>query len=174
MTRVRETGARIENLLAALSSSGDAKTAAAAEEMVRLLVGMYGEGLEHIVAALRGEGAAGRDVLARLTADPVVESLLLVHDLHPEDVDTRIRRALERIRPFLGPHADHLQYLGVGDDGTARLRLEGDGHGSASAVAVRLGIKGAIEEAAPEISGVVVEAETTAPALPLLQIGRRP
>ena len=37
--------------------SGDA--AAAAEELVRLLVGLYGDGLSHIMDALAAEGAAG-------------------------------------------------------------------------------------------------------------------
>jgi hypothetical protein len=58
--------------------------------------------------------------LAGLTADPLVESLLLLHGLHPLDVDARIQRALERVRPNLGSHAGGVRYLGV-TDGVARV-----------------------------------------------------
>ena len=58
MTRVRQAGERIEELLATMgSTSGSA--AAAAEELVRLLLGLYGDGLSHIMDALAAEGAPG-------------------------------------------------------------------------------------------------------------------
>ncbi|HXZ70788.1 MAG TPA: hypothetical protein VEH31_07960, partial [Streptosporangiaceae bacterium] len=109
MTRVRQAGERIEELLATLrSASGSA--AAAAEELVRLLLGLYGDGLGHIMDALAAEGAAGDAVRDRLLADPLVESLLLLHDLHPLDTDTRVQRALDRVRPYLGSHAGGVEY----------------------------------------------------------------
>jgi len=174
MTRVRQAGERIEELLSVLrSTSGE--SGAAAEELVRLLLGLYGDGLGHIMDALTAEGEAGRAVRDRLLADPLVESLLLLHDLHPLDVDTRIQRALDRVRPYLGSHAGGVQYLGVGPDGVARLRLEGSCHGCpSSTVTVRLAVQGAVEDAAPEVTEVVVEGMTDPPEPPLLQIGRRP
>lgn len=171
---VRDVGARVEELLAALRT-GPAKNAApVAEELVRLLVGLYGDGLSRIVAALREEGAPGTAVLERLTGDPLVESLLLLHDLHPLDVDARVQRALDRVRPYLGSHAGGVQYLGV-HDGVARLRLEGSCDGCpSSTVTVQLAIQGAVQDAAPEVTDVVVEGMTAPPAPQLLQIGRRP
>src|SRR5215475_3771727 len=150
MTRVRQAGERIEELLGVLrSSSGDAGAAA--------------------------EGEAGDQVRDRLLADPLVENLLLLHDLHPLDVDTRIQRALDRVRPYLGSHAGGVEYLGTGPDGVARLRLEGSCDGCpSSTVTVQLAIQGAIEDAAPEVTDVVVEGMTEPPGPPLLQIGRRP
>jgi Fe-S cluster biogenesis protein NfuA/nitrite reductase/ring-hydroxylating ferredoxin subunit len=145
-----------------------------AEELVRLLVGMYGDGLAAIMAALAGEGEPGRAIAGRLTADPLVEGLLLLHGLHPLDTDARIQRALDRIRPYLGSHAGGVRYLGV-RDGAARLRLEGTCHGCpSSTVTVRLAIEGAVRDAAPEVTEVVVEGMTAAPEPPLLQIGPRP
>lgn len=176
MTRVQEAGDRIEELLAALRTAGEGP-AAAAEELVGLLVGLYGDGLAHVVDVLRGEGGTGAAILDRLTGDPLVESLLVLHDLHPLDTDTRIQRALDRVRPYLGSHAGGVHYLGV-EDGVARLRLEGNCHGCpSSAVTVRLAIEGAVQEAAPEVTEVVVEGMTEPPGPPspvLLQIGSRP
>jgi len=173
MTSVAEAGERIEELLAALRARGGA-AADTAEELIRVLVGMYGDGLAAIMTTLAGEGAAGRAIVDRLAADPRVEGLLLLHGLHPLDVDARIQRALDRVRPYLGSHAGGVQYLGV-SDGVARLRLEGTCHGCpSSTVTVRLAIEGAVQDAAPEVTEVVVEGMTAPPEPKLLQIGPRP
>jgi Fe-S cluster biogenesis protein NfuA/nitrite reductase/ring-hydroxylating ferredoxin subunit len=174
MTGVRSTGARVEELLGSLRSGGMGPAAQAAEELVSLLVGLYGEGLARVVAVLADGGEAGQELLAKLADDPQVEGLLLLHDLHPLDVDARIQRALDRVRPYLGSHAGGVQYLGV-TGGVARLLLEGSCNGCASStVTVELAIRGAVEDAAPEVTEVVVEGMTAAPEPGLLQIGRRP
>jgi Fe-S cluster biogenesis protein NfuA/nitrite reductase/ring-hydroxylating ferredoxin subunit len=171
---VRDVGARVEELLAALRSGGAPDPGPVAEELVRLLVGLYGDGLGRIMAVLQDAGAPGAALLDRLTDDPLVESLLLLHDLHPLGVDARVQRALDRVRPYLGSHAGGVEYLGV-HDGVARLRLEGSCHGCpSSTVTVQLAIQGAVQEAAPEVTDVVVEGMTAPPGPQLLQIGRRP
>jgi Fe-S cluster biogenesis protein NfuA/nitrite reductase/ring-hydroxylating ferredoxin subunit len=173
MTGVAQTGERIEELLASLRARGGT-AAATAEELVRLLVGMYGDGLAAIMADLAQEGEPGRAMMDRLTADPLVEGLLLLHGLHPLDTDARIQRALDQVRPYLGSHAGGVQYLGV-RDGVARLRLEGSCHGCpSSTVTVQLAIEGAVQDAAPEVTEVVVEGMTAPPEPKLLQIGPRP
>ncbi len=174
MRRAADTGARIDELLAGLRSQAGSQVAEAADELVRQLVGLYGDALARIVELLVAEGEPGEKLLARLGEDPLVESLLLVHDLHPLDIDARIQRALDQVRPYLGSHAGGVQYLGV-QDGVARLRLEGSCDGCpSSAVTVQLAIEGAVRDAAPEISGVVVEGMTTPVQPQLLQIGMRP
>jgi Fe-S cluster biogenesis protein NfuA/nitrite reductase/ring-hydroxylating ferredoxin subunit len=175
LSGVRDVGTRVEELLNALRSGAVGDAGPAAEELVRLLVGLYGDGLSHIVATLREQGAPGLAMLDKLAEDPLVESLLLLHDLHPLDVDARIQRALDRVRPYLGSHAGGVEYLGTAD-GVARLRLEGSCHGCPSSTAtVQLAIEGAVQDAAPEVTEVVVEGMTAPPAAPaLLQIGRRP
>ena len=159
MTGVQKVGARVEELLDALKSGGFGPAADAAEELVGLLVGMYGDGLGQIMNVLADQpgGAAMIDALAE---DPLVESLLLLHGLHPLDVDARIQRALDRVRPYLGSHAGGVEYLGV-FDGIARLKLEGSCHGCpSSTVTVQLAITGAVQDAAPEVTEVKVEGMT--------------
>src|SRR5436305_2867891 len=173
MTSVAQAGARIEELLASLRSRGGA-AADTAEELVRLLVGMYGDGLAAIMTALAGEGEPGRAIIDRLTADPLVEGLLLLHDLHPLSTDERIQQALDQVRPYLGSHAGGVLYLGV-TDGVARLRLEGSCHGCpSSTVTVRLAIETAVRDAAPEVTEVMVDGMTEPPGPALLQIGPAP
>src|SRR5580700_650904 len=175
MTGVQQVSARVEELLDALTSGGFGRAAPAAEELVGLLVGLYGDGLTQIVTILAESGPDGAALLAKIADDPLVESLLLLHGLHPLDVDARIQRALDRVRPYLGSHAGGVEYLGVAA-GVARLKLEGSCSGCpSSTVTVQLAIEGAVLDAAPEVTSVVVEGMTPAPPAPaLLQIGRRP
>lgn len=175
MTRVKQVGEQIEEILGFLRSEDD-KAAVAAEELVGLLVGVYGDGLGHIITALGDAGPAGTALLAQLTEDPLVESLLLLHDLHPLDVDARIQQALDKVRPYLGSHAGGVDYVGVTDN-VAHLRLEGSCDGCpSSTVTVQLAIEGAVLAAAPEVTEVAVEGVTAppSPSPALLQIGRRP
>ena len=56
----------------------------------RCLVELYGAGLATIARDARADADAELRLLAALAADPLVASLLLLHDLHPLDADTRI------------------------------------------------------------------------------------
>ncbi len=165
----RTVGGRIEELLAGLQAGRSKETA---EELVRLLVEMYGEGLRRVVTLL-GEQDPG--LVARIAGDELVESLLLLHDLHPLDTEARIQRALDKVRPYLGSHAGGVEFLGVDAAGVARLRLEGNCDGCASSTqTVQMAIEGAINDAAPEIAGIDVEGVVAEPAAPLLQVGMGP
>ena len=69
-------------------------------------------------------------------------SLLLVHGLHPYDVETRVARALDGVRPYLGSHGGDVELLGVTDDGVVRLRLLGSCDGCpSSSVTLKLAVE---------------------------------
>lgn len=164
---VRELPARIEALLDELASDGDAATARCAEELVAAVLRLYGDGLTRIA------GSLGADDLRRLADDDLVAGLLLLHGLHPDDVDTRIQHALDKVRPYLGSHAGGIDYLGA-DGGVARLRLLGGCDGCAgSAATVHDAVERAVLAAAPEIESVEVAGMVTESQQPLLQIGIR-
>jgi hypothetical protein len=146
-------GERIESLLARLRARSGPEAAEVADELVTCLVRLYGAGL---AAVMRIAGDDDR-LVARLLADPLVESLLLVHDLHPLDAGTRINRALARA-------GGGAEFLGFDDAGVALVR-PGSGCGSATAA-----IEQAVTDAAPEAAGVRLVARDK----PLLQITRRP
>ena len=51
--------------------------------------------------------------MRRLADDELVGSLLVLHDLHPDDVTVRVQAALDRVRPYLGSHAGGVTLTGV-------------------------------------------------------------
>lgn len=161
-------GERVETLLSDLRSRAGPQVAAIAEELVSCLVELYGAGLATITEIV---GADAPELMDKLVADPLVESLLLVHDLHPLDTSARVRRAVEEVLPQLGSHAGDVEYLGLDEAGVLRLRLEQRG---CSADTVRDLIGKAVAAAAPEAAGVDIELAEPPAELPLLQITRRP
>ena len=165
---MQSLAARVEEALDEVRDAGDPEATARSERLVRAVMDMYAAGLARVV------DLAEEDGLARVLADDeVVGSLLVLHDLHPDDVDTRIQAALDRVRPYLGSHAGGIEYQGVDDHGVAHLRLEGSCDGCpSSSVTVTLTIERAVLEAAPDVTSVDVAGMVADP--PLLQIGLRP
>jgi hypothetical protein len=149
----RETGTRVEALIAELRFGCGPDAAIVAEELVTCLVDLYGTGLETIVRTIADDPR----LQALLIADPLVESLLLVHDLHPLDASTRVRRALGRL-------GVGTEFLGIDDTGVAHIRL-GKGCGATAG-----DVEQAVTDAAPDIAGVRFAPREA----PLLQITRRP
>jgi Fe-S cluster biogenesis protein NfuA len=167
--------ARVQELTEALEAlpAGHAKDVA--EDLIGAIMELYGDGLRRVLAALQEAGAAGQEIHEQLVEDGVVASLLLIHDLFPIDLETRVREALATVRPYMESHGGDVELLGI-DDGVARLRLEGHCKGCpASAATLELAIKEAIEEAAPDLAGLEVEGVVPArkppgPSPGLLQI----
>jgi Fe-S cluster biogenesis protein NfuA/nitrite reductase/ring-hydroxylating ferredoxin subunit len=151
------TGQRIETLLEAAAAGGRVARERA-EELVRLVVDLYGAGLERLLEIVDDTGRLDDELLDRLAADKLVAGLLAVHGLHPDDVGTRVARALDGVRPYLGSHGGDVQFLGVTEDGVVRLRMLGSCDGCpSSAVTLTLAVETAVRAAAPEVTGIAVE-----------------
>jgi Fe-S cluster biogenesis protein NfuA len=152
---VRERVQRVEEQLTEIENDPTAL------EAVEGVVELYGEALRRI---------AERVPLDQLVEDELVHHLLLLHDLHPVDVRTRVERALDEVRPYLGSHGGDVELLAI-EGAIARVRLEGTCNGCASsAVTLTHAIEEAIARAAPELERVEAEGVAEASAQ-LLQIG---
>src|SRR5689334_21922028 len=105
---VDATVEQIEALLEGLAQT-DSGSRATAEELVRLLMQLYGASLGRVVAILREAGTEA--AITRLAEDKLVGSLLLLHGLHPSDLETRVREGLRRLERGLESH--HLVLAGI-------------------------------------------------------------
>jgi Fe-S cluster biogenesis protein NfuA/nitrite reductase/ring-hydroxylating ferredoxin subunit len=151
----RERVARVEALLEAVESFVDPYERETATELAQALLDLYGEGLARLLRHARDE--SGESLPGALASDELVSHLLLVHDLHPVALDTRVRGALEEVRPYLESHGGDVELLSV-EDGVVRLRLEGSCSGCpASSATLKLAIEEAIRAAAPEVEAVEAE-----------------
>ena len=146
-TAAEEASRHIDRLLSELRDGPDPRAGQVAEELTVRLVQLYGDGLSRIAAML------GPDRLAELCDDPLVASLLLVHDLHPVPVAERIRQALT------GTGVELAGY----DGGIAHV----------TATAARCGLAREIELLVRGVAPEVTEVDI-ATAAPLLQVSLRP
>ena len=123
---LNESSSRVQTLLDRFSlfpPSTGARTDA--EELVRVISSLYGEGLRRMIGMLREElGANADDVVESCCADPIVASLLVTHGLHPIPLEERARRALDAIRPELRAKGGDAELLSADED-VVSVRIEG-------------------------------------------------
>jgi Fe-S cluster biogenesis protein NfuA len=152
---IRATGDRIEQMLDELESAVDAATFDRVAEVLRLVVGLYGEGLASVMQLARQRAPALVDALAD---DELVASLLVVHGLHPRSMASRVEQALDGVRPMLGSHAGDVELVAVDEErGAVQLRLLGSCDGCpSSSVTLQMAVERAILEAAPEVLHIEV------------------
>ncbi len=133
--------------------------------------------MRRIVETLEEAGDGAAAIREAMADDGVIASLLLVHDLYPVPLDERVMEGLDQIRPYLDSHGGGVELLDV-TEGVARIRLEGSCKTCpASSATLELAVKQALDEAAPDLEGLIVEGITeSAPEpssgfdLPVLQV----
>ena len=152
-------GDRIEPLLDEIRSMVSPLAWGRVEAVMSATVELYGEGLRRIVDVVARAKVGADEIRGRLLADELVESLLLLHGLHPEGLAERVAHALERVRPYLGSHGGGIEVLSADDrSGEVRLRLAGSCDGCPSSLlTVKLAVEGAIRDLAPEVTHIEVE-----------------
>uniref|UniRef100_UPI0006E203C8 NifU family protein n=1 Tax=Peterkaempfera griseoplana TaxID=66896 RepID=UPI0006E203C8 len=136
---------RVEALIAALGALPDDAARARATETVEALVDLYGECLARVMDRLAAhpDAAALAEDLAR---DELLGHLLLVHDLHPQPVEQRVRRALEEA-------GDGARLLSL-DGGTARIEVAAAGGCGSGGAALTAAVEAAVRRLAPEVDRV--------------------
>jgi len=166
-----ESGAlleRVQELQTLLDGCEQSAARDLADELMSNVVQLYGTGLQRIVEGILASGPEGARIAAELADDPLVATLLLIHDLHPVPLEQRVQHALDSVRPYMDSHGGDVELLSL-QDGVARIRLQGScSDCSASSVTLELAIKQALEDAAPDLEGL--EVEGVAPQMPGLAL----
>ncbi len=153
MTEMKRQTGRIEELVAKLESSADQDSLATARELVQSVMELYSAGLERVAEILARKGEIGRQILEELGRDELAGNLLAANGLHPQALEGRVRRALDKLRARLGAHGS-IDLLSLGE-GILRLRVRASG-------SLKLLVEEAMYEAAPDLIEVTIEEIDTA------------
>ena len=149
---------RVEELIAALEGAPDPAMREQARELIQSLLDLHGTGIERILSVVYDSGVGGSAVIDELSRDQLVSGLLLLHGLHPFDLETRVRNAIEEVKPRLGLHGGSVELLGVSPEGRVQLKLQGNCHECPSSrLTLRFSIEEALYAAAPDLTGLDVE-----------------
>ncbi len=166
-------GDAIERKLDELQARADRRVFEQAVELLQLVSELYGAGLARVMELAERHAP---DLVARITADDLLASLLIANGLHPDDVNVRITRALDGVRPFLAGHGGDVELLEIDERvGAVRLRLLGSCDGCpSSAVTLRTTVERAIVDAAPEIVIIDVEEPSDHAVATPISLGTKP
>lgn len=148
----RQQVGQVEQMLTTLGSSSDL-SATQAMDTVQLLVGLYGECLARVMECITESGNG--EVASALTADELVSHLLLVHDLHPVDAESRVGQAVEQVRQEPAAADAEIELVDL-SGGIARVRMAVSGCAS-TAQRIQHSVEQAVAKAAPETERVEFE-----------------
>lgn len=140
----------IEAQVQRLQTIADPIARATATELIASVLQLHGAALQRILEILeeRREPA----ITAALDADPLVRSILLLHDLHPQSTAERISGVLRELEGRLKKRDASVELLSL-EDRVVKVRVVNRG-GSSGVQAL---VEEAIRDSAPEISNVEIE-----------------
>ena len=141
----RERGQRIGCLVQELEAIADPAVRANTKELIQLLMDLHGAALERAMEIVSDAGEAGMSLIDKLGRDPVVSGVLVLYGLHPEELDSRVLKAIERVKPQLRKQGCEVEVLGL-SEGVVRLRVQiGEHTCGSTAKTVQATLEGAIK-----------------------------
>ena len=148
---------RIGGLVQEIESIADPAVRATTKDLMQSLMDLHGAALEKALDIVAEAGEPGMGIIDRLGRDSLVSSVLILYGLHPEDLETRVVKAVEKIRPQLRKQGCEVELLGV-NDGVIRVRVDTGSHTCGSTgKTVQATLEGAIYDAAPDLTSLIVE-----------------
>lgn len=149
--QVRELG----KLIAQFDQMPDGPQKTACKQLVQLLMDVHGAGLERMMEVVFESGQSGPAIIEKLGKDSVVGGLLLLYSLHPDELETRVRKAIDRVAPRLRKLSCSPELVSI-DNGVAQVRVNKSGHSCGSSAK---DIKAIVEEGVYELAPDVVSLE---------------
>lgn len=134
---------RIEDLVRRLEEIPDPESRQTAQSLMEAILELHGAGLERMMDLVFEAGDSGKTTIRKFASDGLVASLLVLHNLHPDDIETRVQQALGKMH-------GNAELLGA-FEGIVRIRLTGAGCG------MRELVESAVRDAAPDAVDIIVE-----------------
>ena len=164
---------RVEELSRALELA-DPRTHEIARELVQTLLELHRVGLAELLEIVSRFGTEGQAIIQACTRDDLVGQLLILHGLHPADLETRVRQALDHVRPSFVAFGADVELVSLGEN-AVRLRLVGDCESGSSSERSLMGIvEDAICDTASDITTIEFVNEDGSDRAPSSRIIRLP
>jgi hypothetical protein len=143
--------AELEEQLRRLDTITDPTSRNIATDLIASVLQFHTAALERMLEILR-ENDGNAAAMAGFDRDPLVRSMLLIHDLHPDPVDARVRRAVKELEPTARKRDATVEVI-TAEEAMVRVRIKGGQAGRPLGEIVER----AVRAAAPEAEQVIVE-----------------
>lgn len=148
---------RIGELVHELDNIADPESRVGAKALVQLLLDLHSVGLERVMEIVAKNDASGQLTIDDLGRDPLVSSLLVLYGLHPLDLESRVKQAVERVRPRVRKGGGEVELLGM-ENCVVRVHVQVTGHACGSTgKTLKTMVEDALYEAAPDITQLLIE-----------------
>ena len=148
---------RIGGLVQEIESIADPAVRATTKDLMQSLMDLHGAAFEKMLEIISASGESGTNLIDRLGRDPLVNSVLILYGLHPETLESRVVKAVDKIRPQLRKQGCEVELLSA-NDGVIHLRVETGSHSCGStAKTVQATLEGAMYDAAPDLTSLTIE-----------------
>ena len=151
---VQERVRRIEALVHQCEAIPEAKLRHNIQELLQAVMELHGAALDRLMTLVSEREPETTGLIDALANDELVGNLLILHGLHPVDLQTRVERALAGIEGILRGYGAHAEILGL-PGGAIRLRVEGV-TSAAVARSTRAAIEEAINRTAPDAASLAI------------------
>ena len=99
---------------------------------------------------------SGEAIIGRLGQDPIVRNLLLLYSLHPDDLETRVLKALDTVGARLRKFDREVELVSI-QDGAVQVRLHTSGHAHGSTTKnLRSIVEEGIYDLAPDLTSLTI------------------
>ena len=114
---------KIEELVRRADSLSDPTARGIAVELLQGVLDFHAAALERVMEIAMESGPSGEAIIDRFATDDLTSSLLLLHDLHPDDLETRIDRAVHKLQSVFSSLGARLSLTAI-EGGTVRLHFD--------------------------------------------------
>ncbi|HUI22287.1 MAG TPA: nitrogen fixation protein NifU [Methylocella sp.] len=151
---LEKTLRRLEDLTAALGSASSPNASEAARELLELVLDLHGLALARLTSVVASAPDGGA-LTEKMIADPYIGAVLLLHGLHPQDPEVRLREILDRMNLEWAARGFHVDLLGVA---SASARVHVHKNGTAEDInALRREVEDVLINAAPDLDDILIE-----------------
>lgn len=163
-SELRDQVRKIGGLVEEIEAISDPAVRANTRELLQSVMDLHRAALERVLEIVSGARESGMDLIDELGRDSLVSCVLVLYGLHPEDMDSRVRNAIEQIKPKLRKQGCEVDLIEL-NEGAVRVRARMAEHTCGStAKTVHSAVEAAIYDAAPDIDSLIIEGLDGQPA----------
>jgi hypothetical protein len=141
--------AEMQEQVRRIETCSDPVTRNAALALLRSVMDLHQSALERILGVIEQTSAEPARIIESFAQDPLIHSVLMLHDLHPHDLETRITRALAQLQPKLQRHKAEAKVTNIAE-GAVRIFLEVPLQHSSASATLKSSVEQVLTDAAPD------------------------
>jgi Fe-S cluster biogenesis protein NfuA len=147
---------KLGQLITQFDQMPDGPQKTACKALVQLLMDVHGAGIERMMEIVFESDGSGPAVIDKLGHDTITSSLLLLYSLHPDDLETRVRNAMERIASRLRKLSCGAELLRI-EEGAVQVRINTSGHSCGSSTKdIQTIVEEGLYELAPDVTSLEI------------------